>query len=559
MIKNVDVPDIFYVALVSLFVTLFSMAAPFLTRILYSQVIYSRNINSLNAIFIFMVMAGISTSILQIARMLLVSRISMKVNMSLNSAVIMRVINLPAVFFRKYSSGELAQRAISVNALTQAVINVVFSVALMALMSLIYLRQIFVFAPALVNPALGIMAALFISSVIITWGHSVLTNKKMKLKAKEYGVLYAFITGIQKIKLSGSERRAFAKWAATFSDKAKLEYDPPLYLKLTNVFQPAITLIGSFVLYWRAYNSGVSAENYMAFMASYALLSGAFIVLSQMNLITAMIAPLIDMVKPILEAVPEISSGKIVSKVRGGIELNDVTFRYTEKSPVILNHLNLKIRPGEYIAIVGKSGCGKSTLMRLLLGFERPTSGVIYYDGNDIKTLDLKSLRANIGCVMQNSTLFTGSLYSNIVISAPQLTEKEAWAAAEMAGMADDIRKMPMQMNTLISEGSSTISGGQRQRIIIARAIAPKPKILLFDEATSALDNITQKVVSDSLDKLKCTRIVIAHRLSTVRHCSRILVLDGGKIAEEGNYEELIAMNGIFASLVKRQQLGEEF
>jgi len=201
------------------------------------------------------------------------------------------------------------------------------------------------------------------------------------------------------------------------------------------------------------------------------------------------------------------------------------------------------------------TGCGKSTLMRLMLGFETPQKGAIYYDGKDLASLDLKSLRRNIGTVMQNGKLFQGDIYSNIVISAPRLTMTEAWEAAEKSGIADDIRAMPMGMHTIISEGSGGISGGQRQRLMIARAIAPKPRILMFDEATSALDNITQKIVSDSLDSLKCTRIVIAHRLSTIKQCDRIIVLDKGKIIEDGKYEDLITQNGYFAQLVARQRL----
>ena len=207
------------------------------------------------------------------------------------------------------------------------------------------------------------------------------------------------------------------------------------------------------------------------------------------------------------------------------------------------------------MAIVGKTGCGKSTLMRILLGFETPQKGAVYYDGKDIKKLDLKSLRRNIGVVMQNGRLFTGDIYSNIVISAPWLTLKDAWAAAELAGIAEDIKRMPMGMHTLMSEGQGGISGGQRQRIMIARAVCGNRSILMFDEATSALDNKTQKHVSDSLDSLNCTRIVVAHRLSTVRHCDRILVVDDGRIVEEGTYEELIALDGLFAELVSRQRL----
>lgn len=207
------------------------------------------------------------------------------------------------------------------------------------------------------------------------------------------------------------------------------------------------------------------------------------------------------------------------------------------------------------MAIVGKTGCGKSTLMRLMLGFEKPQRGAVYFDGKDIASMDLKSLRRNIGVVMQSGKLFQGDIFSNITISAPQLTLDDAWEAARMAGMEEDIRQMPMGMNTLISEGQGGISGGQRQRLMIARAIAPKPKILMFDEATSALDNITQKTVSESLDGLKCTRIVIAHRLSTIRHCDRILVLDQGKIVEDGSYEELLEKKGFFSELVERQRV----
>ena len=223
--------------------------------------------------------------------------------------------------------------------------------------------------------------------------------------------------------------------------------------------------------------------------------------------------------------------------------------------PLVIDNLSLKIRPGQYVAIVGKTGCGKSTLMRLLLGFEHPKKGAIYYDGKDLEKIELRSLRRRIGVVMQNGKLFQGDIYSNIVISAPWLSLQDAWEAAELAGIADDIKSMPMGMDTMISEGAGGISGGQRQRLMIARAIAPKPKILMFDEATSALDNITQKKISESLDSLKCTRIVIAHRLSTIKQCDRIIVLDKGKIIEDGRYEELIEKNGFFAELVARQRL----
>jgi ABC-type bacteriocin/lantibiotic exporter with double-glycine peptidase domain len=249
----------------------------------------------------------------------------------------------------------------------------------------------------------------------------------------------------------------------------------------------------------------------------------------------------------------------MVTRLTGAIELNNVTFRYREDMPPVLDNLSLKIRPGQYVAIVGKTGCGKSTLMRVLLGFETPQKGAVYYDGRDLDTIDPRSLRRKMGVVTQDGQLFQGDIFANISISAPQLTLEEAWEAAELAGIADDIRDMPMGMLTMISEGQGGVSGGQKQRIMIARAIAPKPKILIFDEATSALDNVTQRQVSNALDSLKCTRIVIAHRLSTIRNCDRILLIDGGRIVEQGTYRELIDKNGMFADLVARQRLeGEE-
>ena len=379
----------------------------------------------------------------------------------------------------------------------------------------------------------------------------------MELASKESGMSYALISGIQKIKLSGAEKRAYAKWSDLYAKQVEATYNPPMFLRLNSMFSTAISLTGTLVMYVMALRSGVGVAEYYAFNSAYGMVSGAFMSLSGLAMTVAQFKPVMAMAKPIMDAEPEVSEGKqVIERITGAIEVNNVSFRYREDMPLILDDLSLKIRPGQYVAIVGSTGCGKSTLMRILLGFEKPQKGAVYYNGKDLNTIDLKSLRRKIGVVMQNGKLFQGDIYSNIVISAPRLTLDEAWEAAEMAGIAEDIRRMPMGMHTVISEGSGGISGGQRQRLMIARAIAPKPKVLMFDEATSALDNLTQKTVSDSLEKLKCTRIVIAHRLSTIRACDRIIYLEKGKIMEDGTYDELIALNGRFAELVERQRLG---
>ena len=317
-----------------------------------------------------------------------------------------------------------------------------------------------------------------------------------------------------------------------------------------------IPLLGTVALYYFAVQSEVGPSDYLAFSAAYGVVSGAFTAFAGIVTSTAQIQPILEMAEPILKTEPEMAEEKeIVTRLSGAIELSSVSFRYQENTPYIIDNLNLKIKPGEYVAIVGRSGCGKSTLMRLLLGFETPEKGAIYYDRKDMRSLDLQSLRRKMGVVTQDGSLFLGDIFSNITVSAPNLTIDEAWEAAELAGIADDIRAMPMGMHTVIGEGQGGISGGQKQRIMIARAIAPKPKILLLDEATSALDNKTQKQVSDALDNLNCTRIVIAHRLSTIQNCDRILVLDGGKIVEEGSYDALIQKGGVFAELVERQRI----
>lgn len=438
------------------------------------------------------------------------------------------------------------------------IVSLFLSTGLTSVFSLVYITQIFAYTPTLVVPALIIILVTVTFTVVSTIAQMKISKEHMEHEATETGTSYEIISGIQKIKLAGAEKRAFAKWAEGYAIQAEMSYNPPMFLKVNGVISTAISLVGVIVMDYAAIASGVSLADYYAFNAAYGMVMAAFLSLANMAFSIADIKPILEMAKPMLEAVPEISEGKqVIGNLRGGIELNHVSFAYSDTMPNVIDDLSLKIRPGQYVAIVGKTGCGKSTLLRLMLGFEKPKKGAIYYDGKDVEKVDLKSLRQRIGVVMQDGKLFSGSIYENITICAPRLSMDEAWEAAELAGIADDIKKMPMGMHTLISEGNGGISGGQRQRLVIARAIAPKPRILMFDEATSALDNLTQKKVSESLDSLKCTRIVIAHRLSTIKQCDRIIVLDEGHIVEDGSYDELIAENGYFAELVARQRLDD--
>lgn len=556
IVQSLSASDLVLIALATLAMSLVGMIAPALNKLLFGRVLESQSVRLLAGIAVFSVCVSVSTLLINAVKNMITARIETKLNIWVEAATMMRVMSLPADFFKTYSAGELSSRTSQVGALCRMLVSTVLSAGLTSVFSLIYISQIFAYAPTLVVPALIIILVTVVFSVVSSLVQMKLSTQQMELSGKESGMTYSLITGIQKIRLAGAEKRAFARWGNLYARSASLEYGPPLFIELNSVISLAISLTGTLVMYSLSVKSGISVADYYAFDTAYGMVSGAFMSLAGIALTAAQIKPVLTMVKPFFDAVPEVSDGKqVLTRLSGGIELNNVSFGYSDSMPPVIDNLSLKIRPGQYVAIVGKTGCGKSTLMRLLLGFEHPKKGAIYYDGRDLEKIELRSLRRRIGVVMQNGKLFQGDIYSNIVISAPWLSRQDAWDAAELAGIADDIRSMPMGMDTMISEGAGGISGGQRQRLMIARAIAPKPKILMFDEATSALDNLTQKKISQSLDSLKCTRIVIAHRLSTIRQCDRIIVLDQGKIIEDGRYQELIEKNGFFAELVARQRL----
>lgn len=536
-------------------ITVLGMLAPVMNKWLFGTVLQSESTDMLFSLAGFMVCYSISTLLINAYKSLIESRISIKQQIAVQAAVMNRIMNLPVSFFKNYTSGELNARAGHVQSLCSLITETVGGIGISSLFSLIYIGQIFTYAPALVVPSVIITVLTTVLTFALIFFQTKITREKMELSSKTDGMTYSMITGIRKIKLAGAEKRMFSRWARAYSGEAALEYNPPLLLKLGGTINLAITLGGSLLLYYLAVKSSVPVSDYYAFTSAYGMISGAFAALSGVAAGLAEIKPTLEMARPIMETEPENSEQKErIKGIKGSVEFNDVHFRYEEGMPNVIDGLSLKINTGEYVAVVGETGCGKSTLVRLLLGFETPQKGTITVDRKDISKIEPRSLRRNIGVVMQDSKLFQGDVFSNITVSAPQMGLSGAWEAAETACIADDIRQMPMGMYTYISEGQGGISGGQRQRLMIARAVAGKPKILVFDEATSALDNVTQKKVSQAIDSLKCTRIVIAHRLSTIKHCDRIVYMEGGKIVEDGTYDELIALNGRFAGLVERQR-----
>ena len=556
ILKAFDRNDYLLVFFSALAVTLVGMLPVWANQVVFDIVVPSGQARLILPLAALLVGVAVSSILISIFRNLIMARVSTKINVAAEAATFSRVLSLPTEFFRKYDSGNLAVRVSQVTMITNMLTQVLLGSLLSSVLSILYIFQIAAYAPPLALPALVIVLVEAVSMAAITYMRTRYNRIAMNANARASGTVTALLGGIQKIKLAGAEDRAFAKWAHQYADYIRASYNIPPVVKLLPVIITGINMVGTIVIYYFAASSQVGLADYMSFNVAFGAVSAAMMTLATIAGDAATIRPMLEMVAPILETVPEVSDDKpSVTDLTGAIDVSSVAFRYGENDPFVLKDLSFKIHPGEYVALVGKSGCGKSTIVRLLLGFEKAERGTITFGPYDVSKVNLRSLRSHIGSVMQDGKLFLGDLASNITVSTPQATIDDAWEAAEIAGIADDIRKMPMGMQTLVSEGSGGVSGGQRQRIMIARAVCGNRRILIFDEATSALDNKTQKHVSDALDNLNCTRVVVAHRLSTVRHCDRILVIDGGKVAEEGTYEELIARKGLFADLVMRQRL----
>lgn len=555
-VRSVAPAELLLLPAAAVAVLLLAMVTPAMTKLLTAKVAPSSDLHLLSVILLVLLLVTGSSFLVTAMRQLLLARICTKVAIPLQAAFMMRVLTAPTGVLRSFAAGDLGRRIGSMYSSLRTLLNMLLSVLLTAVCSLICLPQMFFYAPAPAFIALMITLVLGILYAVVIRTRAAVSENRMAYQAEESGVTYALIDGIQKITLSGAEKRAYAIWARVHRDSIRSIYDPPLLLKVFGVLTPVLLHAGMIGIYPAAARTGISPSSFYAFLSSYAILTGALSIVSANAVSFADALPLLRELKPVMDLEPEVGGQKeVVQRLRGDISIRDVTFRYTERLPPVLENLNLEIHSGEYVGIVGTSGSGKTTIFRLLLGFETPDHGEIRYDGKKLDALDVSSLRRKIGIVMQNGEIFRGTILSNITVGGTKLTENDAWAAAEIAGIAEDIRRLPLKMDTPLLDFGRGMSGGQKQRLLIARAIAAKPAVLLFDEATSALDNLTQKAVSDALGELACTRVVIAHRLSTVQNCDRILCLDRGHIVEAGSYEELMQKHGFFAKLVERQQI----
>jgi NHLM bacteriocin system ABC transporter ATP-binding protein len=539
---------------------LLGIITPVFTGIIFDTIIPGAQRSTLAEFSIFLVISALATALFTLTRSLATLRLQSKMEAAIQAAVWDRLLSLPVPFFRKFTSGDLARRSLGISQIRQALTGSVLSSILTGIFSIASCALMFCYSWRLASLATALVFGSFLVFTFCGWIQVRILREVTTLGGKLSGMTLQFINGIAKFRVAGTEARAFAVWAREFAKQRVLAMQARRVSNLVLIFDSAFPVLAWAAIFFSAASLMnapgsplLTTGEFLAFMAAFVQFSTGTLELSSALISALNVIPLYERAKPILTSLPEVMTTQTAPpELTGQIDIHHVNFRYREEGPLVLRDLSLGILPGQFVAIVGPSGSGKSTLFRLLMGFETPGVGAIYYDGQDLADLDAQAVRRQVGVILQNSRLMTGSIFRNIVGDGT-LTLDDAWDAARLAGLEEDLRTMPMAMHTVVSEGGGGLSGGQRQRLLIARAIVRKPRILLFDEATSALDNHTQAIVNQSLKALNATRVVIAHRLSTVMHADRICVLDKGSLVESGSFDELMTQGGLFSQLAKRQ------
>lgn len=548
--------DLSMIAVVGICGALLALLIPIMTGVIIDSVIPEANRGELLQIGLILVVSVFAGFMFQMTRAIATVRVEGRMDAGLQAAVLDRLLNLPPPFFRKYTAGDLATRTMGISQIRQILSGATLTTAMTSIFSSFNLIVMFIYDWHLAVIGLGmILITLFITGSLSI---SMIRYQRevFHLQGKNAGIVFQLLTGIAKLRMTATEDRAFGVWAENFSRKKIIDFKSGKLNAALDTAVSFIPMVSTMLIFWfflKSLMSGMSTGHFLAFNAAF---TGFQISLVQTTLVFASllhIIPLWERSKPILSAVPEVAEvKKAISELSGSLMVDHVSFRYSREGPRVLKDVSFEMVPGEFVAVVGSSGSGKSTLLRILLGFETPESGVVYYDRHDLAHLDVKSVRRQMGVVLQNGQVMPGSILKNIT-GAADIPLEDAWVAARMVGLDEDIKAMPMGMHTVVPAGGGTLSGGQRQRLIIARAIVRRPRILLFDEATSSLDNLTQAIVIKSLGKLDVTRLVIAHRLSTITNADRIYVLEQGKIVESGTYGQLMKAEGFFHRLAMRQ------
>ncbi len=554
--------DLMIILLSSTVAVLLGMVTPQATALIMDNAIPDSDQNLLLQIGAGLLVTTFATTLFKLVQGFTMLRVETTSDVSAQAAVWDRLLRLPVSFFRQYTTGDLHNRVLSINNIRRQLSGTSLVNVLTGFFALFYLGQLFYYNITLA--IIGVAVAIITILIIIVSG-AMLTEKVrplLELQGSIFGQKVQLINGISKLRIAGAEERAFASWSKKYSRQVKLEISKQKVEDTVTLITTVMPTLTNAALFWftvqmvapsQSTSVALSIGTFLAFNTALDAFMDGTSELSNTLVETLQILPEWKRTLPIIQTLAEVNSNQASpGTLTGEIEMERISFRYHQNKPLVLDNVSFSVKPGEFIAFVGTSGSGKSTLFRLLLGFEKPESGNIYYSGQDLSKLDVEAVRRQMGVVLQNGQLQSASIFDTIAGGAA-ITLDEAWEAAKMAGLASDIATMPMNMHTIVSEGGSNLSGGQRQRLLIARALALKPKILLFDEATSALDNKTQAIVSDSLEQLQVTRIVIAHRLSTIRSANRIYVLQAGRIIQQGTFLQLANEKGLFTQLMQRQ------
>ncbi len=555
-------PDLWMLVGVGLLVGLVGAVIPLLTGQMIDRAIPQGEHGMLLQLGLGMLAVTLAMAALSIVQSVAVVRVETRMDEALQSGVWARLLTLPAGFFRRFGAGDLAQRAAGIHDIRLVVSSFGIRSILGLFSAVAYLALMLYLSPALAGVAVSITLVLVVCSAFGNYLLLRTQRQEVELRGQIASLVLQLIVGVAKVRLSNAEHHAFRVWAQRFAEQKRLSFALGRLQNVLGTLASGFQLLAPLAIFAAIYRfraadpagaTTLTTGEFVAFYGAFGTFAAAMHDISNASLRLLVIVPFYERLQPILSAPPERDgTGAQPGRLRGEIATLRLHFRYRADGPWVLQDLTFSIRSGEFVALVGPSGCGKSTLLRLLLGFEQPTSGAVYYDGLDLSQLDARALRQQLGVVLQDSRLLPTDIFRNIVGDSSR-TVNDAWEAAELAGLADDIRLMPMAMNTVVSEGGGTFSGGQRQRLLIARALAARPRVVFFDEATSALDNRAQAVVTRSLAGLQATRVVIAHRLSTLVDADRILYLDDGRIQEEGTYADLMAKGGLFAQLARRQ------
>ena len=539
-------------------VGLLGMLTPIFTGKIFDTIVPESNYFQLTQIGIALLSIALGSTLFNVAKGLAVTRAQGQVSLHLQSAIWDRLLSLPAPFFREYNTGDLAMRANGINLIQEMLSGTLMSTLLSGIFSFFSLVLLFYYSAKLALIALVLVVIAMLFSFYSAYVQVQYQRQIVEKNGEITGFILQLLTGIQKIRAAGAEKRAFAQWAKRYAEQRNISFkagNSENYLEVFNDVFPTLTSIVIFasVVYLMQADTKFTTGSFIAFNAAFGQFLSSSLAMSGVLIGVLNIVPIYKRIEPIFTNVPEVDTIKSdPGELSGAIEVSNLKFKYPKGENEILKGVSFTIQPGQFVAFVGPSGSGKSTVFRLLLGFEKPKSGSIFYDKQNLAELDIQAVRSQIGTVLQNGQIIQGDIFNNIV-GATGMSLEDAWSAAAMAGFDEDVRQMPMGMHTAVSSGGGTLSGGQRQRLLIARALITKPRIVLFDEATSALDNRTQSIVTKSLEKLQATRIVIAHRLSTIQNADYIYVIDEGNIVEHGTYASLVEHDGLFKKLALRQ------